>query len=143
MISHSFLKRASMSGGIVGVILVDQLSKIWATSLGWSSLNSGIAFGVAPELGLVVSGLGLFLVGWWLWRNVNQETLYSAVILGMVLGGGISNLLDRVRLGGVQDWLVVPVVGMRNNVADYAIVLGLIVWVGMRLSYFSKTTTYD
>jgi len=48
---------------------------------------------------------------------------------GIFFGAGISNIVDRLFFGGVRDWLLIPVVGWRNNVADYLlfVVVGIIV----------------
>lgn len=49
----------------------------------------------------------------------------------------MSNLLDRLVYGGVRDWLTVPVLGLKNNLADWAIV-GAIVWYGIMLKRLSE-----
>lgn len=41
-------------------------------------------------------------VAWWLWRERQRP---EAVALGLVLGGAAGNILDRVRLGYVADFL--------------------------------------
>ncbi len=41
-------------------------------------------------------------VAWWLWR---ERVRADAVALGLVLGGALGNILDRVRLGYVADFL--------------------------------------
>lgn len=52
------------------------------------------------------------------------------IILGLFQGGAVSNVLDRLVYGGVRDWLAVPILGLRNNFADWAIVIAL-VWYGI------------
>ena len=49
--------------------------------------------------------------------------------LGLVLGGAIGNIIDRVRLGAVADFFDFDLIFMRwpaFNVADMAIVCGVI-----------------
>lgn len=48
----------------------------------------------------------------------------SQLGLGFALGGAISNLADRIRKGGIIDFIGVPAWGL-SNLADIAIVLGL------------------
>lgn len=52
---------------------------------------------------------------WWGW-----------VANGAVLGGGGSNVLDRFLSGAVRDPLRIPFTSLHNNLADYAIFLGVI-----------------
>ena len=51
------------------------------------------------------------------------------IVRGLFLGGAMSNIMDRLVIGGVRDWLPVPVLGLRNNLADWAIVGALIIFL--------------
>jgi signal peptidase II len=55
-----------------------------------------------------------------------------AVSVALIVGGGFSNLIDRVRYGGyVVDFLNVGIGSLRTgifNVADMAIMVGVVVW---------------
>jgi signal peptidase II len=53
----------------------------------------------------------------------------GAVALGAVAGGAISNLIDRVRLGSVVDFIEVHLWPTDFNLADTAIRLGVVVFV--------------
>lgn len=62
-------------------------------------------------------------------RNLSRNDLQTAVALSMILGGAIGNLIDRVRLGYVVDFIQLyyktwswPVF----NIADSAIMIGAI-----------------
>jgi signal peptidase II len=50
----------------------------------------------------------------------------------LIVGGGVSNLIDRLRYGGyVVDFLNVGIGSLRTgifNVADMAIMAGVIIW---------------
>jgi signal peptidase II len=55
------------------------------------------------------------------------------VVLGMILGGTLGNLIDRIRLGYVTDFISVGIGDLRWptwNVADASLVVGIIVLVG-------------
>jgi lipoprotein signal peptidase len=110
----------------VFVIFLDQLTKFVA---GWQGrgviLNSGISLGlgsqVPPMLTTAVLALVWIFLAWGgrqLWRN-------HPVAGALILGGGFSNLIDRLLLGGVRDWLLLPLTGLTNNLADWALFVGL------------------
>ena len=126
------------------VVLIDQLTKSWALTrldggrdidvLGGFvtfrlTLNPGGAFGLGrrfPEFFLIATIVVIVLLVAWLGRT--RESSMS-IPLGLVLGGGIGNLIDRaVRdLGGrVVDFVDLgwwPVF----NVADSCIVIGVLI----------------
>lgn len=92
--------------------------------------NTGAAFGlfqahsgVFVVLSIIVASLILYLN----YRWVNKGTLVTCV-LALIVGGAIGNLIDRIRLGYVVDFLdfrIWPVF----NVADSAISIGTIVLI--------------
>lgn len=110
-----------MLGFLVGV---DQTSKLWANHQGWAVINRGISF---SWLSGQISWLGILVLiaagGFWWWRLLPKQR--PAVIL--ILAGAISNLIDRIVWGGVVDWLPIPFLGLKNNLADWAIFIG--VWL--------------
>ena len=127
---------------IMGAVLIaDQLTKqlvVLTMSPGQSVPNSGLfrfthlintgsAFGFFPNqtLFLIIAsfvGIGVLLV-FYRTHPVNSTLLH--ISLGLQLGGATGNLVDRVRLGYVVDFIDVgawPVF----NLADSAIVVGLL-----------------
>ena len=69
--------------------------------------NSGIAFGLFSSATAVVAVLTAIAVGWMLVffaRDGARHPVLPAA-LGMLIGGSVSNLADRVRLGHVTDFL--------------------------------------
>jgi signal peptidase II len=69
--------------------------------------NSGIAFGLFPTATSVVIALTAVAVAWMLvfFARSGARHPILPVALGFLLGGSISNLVDRVRLGYVTDFL--------------------------------------
>ena len=69
--------------------------------------NSGIAFGLFASATAVVIVLTTIAVGWMLvfFARSGQRHPVLPVALGLVIGGSVSNLIDRVRLGHVTDFL--------------------------------------
>ena len=93
--------------------------------------NSGIAFGLfASRTGLVV-GVTAVAVGLMLWFFARSGRRHPVlpVALGLVLGGSIANLIDRVRLGHVTDFLDL-VAWPAFNLADTFIVVGVAILFG-------------
>jgi signal peptidase II len=70
----------------------------------------------------------------WLWRERNRADVAA---LGLVLGGAIGNILDRVRFGYVVDFLDLHFGAFRPflvfNVADAAITIGVVILLGRAL----------
>jgi signal peptidase II len=90
--------------------------------------NSGIAFGLFSSATALVIVLTAVAVAWMLVFFARSGARHPVlpVALGLVIGGSVSNLLDRVRLGHVTDFL-----DLRNwpafNLADSFIVIGVAV----------------
>ena len=90
--------------------------------------NSGIAFGLfASRTTLVigVTGVAVGLMIWFFARSGKRHPLLP-VALGLVLGGSVSNLIDRIRLGHVTDFLDFSA-WPAFNLADTFIVVGVAV----------------
>ena len=129
------------------LLAADQLSKAWIVhtvhlqdegsipltpflSLTWVQ-NRGISMGLL-NLGdtgrwpiTIITAAIAVAVAWWLARERNRT---DALALGSILGGALGNIVDRVRLGYVVDFVHLHV-GYRSfyvfNVADAAITLGV------------------
>ena len=94
--------------------------------------NPGISYGLLPAHGVAGTGiLAIFSLaavaglGWWLW-HAGRGLLAAA--LGLVIGGAIGNLIDRLIYGRVADFFHFYVRGYDwyvFNVADCAITLGV------------------
>ena len=89
--------------------------------------NTGAAFGIFAGRVWLLSALALAVASGFVavyWNDLHSSWLLR-LSLGMVLGGAIGNLLDRIRLGHVIDFLAVGTFP-RFNIADSAITIGLI-----------------
>jgi signal peptidase II len=89
--------------------------------------NSGIAFGLFASATSVVILLTAVAVTWMLYFFARSGSRHPVlpVALGLVIGGSVSNLIDRVRLGHVTDFLDVRY-WPAFNLADTFIVIGVI-----------------
>ena len=130
------------------VIAADQLSKQWIRS-GldlWQSLpetglfrlthihNHGAAFGLFQDQSfpLTIVALTVFItllvfVFFFYRRFPFLDDKLGKPTLGLVLGGTAGNLVDRLRLGYVTDFIDIGI-WPAFNIADSAIVIGLIIF---------------
>jgi len=88
--------------------------------------NSGIAFGLFASATSIVILLTGLAVAWMLYFFARSGSRHPVlpVALGLVIGGSVSNLIDRVRLGHVTDFLDFKY-WPAFNLADTFIVVGV------------------
>jgi len=97
--------------------------------------NSGIAFGLFPDATAAVIVLTTVAVAWMLvfFARAGARHPVLPVALGLLLGGSISNLADRLRLGHVTDFLDLRY-WPAFNIADVCIIVGVVLLVGTMLA---------
>lgn len=129
------------------VVIADQLSKAWIVSLfadrtpvlpltGFFNLvrvgNYGMSFGLFNREGapgaIIFTVLALVIVaGLVVWLRRSREPLL-AIAIGLVIGGALGNVIDRLRWGAVVDFLDFHLGAWHwpaFNVADAAICIGV------------------
>lgn len=134
------------------VVVVDQVTKAWlvanvaqgevlnvvgdAVRLVYHQ-NSGALFGLFRDqailFGLISIGVIALIVGY---HARSGRSLYLSVALGFLLGGAVGNLIDRLRLGYVVDFVDVGIGDLRFytfNVADSSISTAIVLLVGVAL----------
>jgi signal peptidase II len=137
---------AAVAGAAIGA---DQLTKqIVSAQLGLGSeihvlgpfsihhvQNSGIAFGLFSSATAIVIALTTIAVGWMLlfFARAGARHPILPAALGLVIGGSVSNLVDRVRLGHVTDFLDLRF-WPAFNLADSFIVIGVAVLLASLLA---------
>ena len=106
--------------------------------------NRGVNFGLFADFDMrwvLVAVAILITVGVlvWLWRSGGTKWAYLAG--GVLIGGALGNVVDRVIYGAVADFLNMSCCGFENpfsyNVADIAVftgAIGLIVFTGEKKS---------
>jgi signal peptidase II len=90
------------------------------------SHNRGVAFGIAGGAGLrlvLVTVVALALIGFLFARDPQRRGMWVAV--GLLGGGAIGNLADRVRADAVTDYIDLPS-WPPFNLADMAITAGVL-----------------
>jgi signal peptidase II len=122
------------------IFVVDQLLKSWIVSqydvnvavpiVGdsvriWLSHNTGALFGLFRDQALIFAAFSLGVIGIIVWYEARAgRSLLVTLALGLLLGGALGNLADRLRLGYVVDFMDIGIGTWRwytFNVADAAI----------------------
>ena len=133
---------------VATIVVVDQLSKHWALnrlsgnrtidvvgSLRFNlAFNKGMAFSQATGAGPIIGALGfVVIIAIVLWLRRSAQGL-AAIAAGMIVGGAIGNLVDRLLRG--DAWLRGAVVDFVDlqwfpifNVADSAISVGAMLMI--------------
>ena len=114
------------------------MKKWWRVSLGIILLDQTVKFIVLkyfPNLAVVNRGVSFGLLASDLWFLVNLMIVLGLIVLlkgswakGLIIGGAVSNVLDRLIRGAVIDYLhlgILPVF----NLGDVSICLGVIILV--------------
>lgn len=133
------------------VILLDQISKLWV----FNTFAAGEAIAITPFFNLVLvfnpgaafsfladhagwqrwffAAIALGISGWIVWqlRALRPHTWFS-LGLALIMGGALGNLIDRLWLGMVIDFVDLHVAGWHwpaFNIADSAVCIGAFLYV--------------
>ncbi|MFT4305100.1 MAG: signal peptidase II [Candidatus Woesearchaeota archaeon] len=115
------------------IIILDQLTKIITKNIDFEifsffgfiyTTNTGAAFGIFKEQTTLILFLSIMIIGALIYfiPQIEKENYLGYSLL---LGGAIGNLIDRIFLGYVRDFISIwiwPVF----NIADIAISIGII-----------------
>jgi signal peptidase II len=140
-VTSPVVKRAAFLGAAAVVVSLDQATKgvvrgtlergeswpdpDWPLKIRHIT-NSGAAFGILQDQTIfliVMAFVGLAAI-YLYYRNPPFDHWVASVAIGMMLGGALGNLIDRVRLGHVTDFID-PMRYPAFNVADSSIFLGV------------------
>lgn len=137
----------------VAVVLLDRITKGWVLAalpnvgdrmsvvgdyvriVHWR--NTGALFGLLPDTAPVFAIVSFAVAGLIVWyhRTAGRGILVT-VALGLLLGGAIGNLIDRLFLKSVVDFVDVGVGTLRFytfNIADAGISTAIVLLLGMAL----------
>jgi len=126
------------------VVALDQIAKRWVQStvppgeensvfLGVQIvhvMNRGVAFGALSGNPIVIIVVLAALAGLIVWFALHSRWRYVWIPTGLLLGGALGNIIDRVRDGAVTDFVKLPL-WPAFNIADMAITFGVLalLWV--------------
>jgi signal peptidase II len=89
--------------------------------------NHGVAFGLLPgHQDAVTALITIALLGLLVYfaRHTSQPLIWLPT--GMLIGGGLGNIIDRLRDGSVTDFIKLPLGWPPFNLADSSITLGIV-----------------
>ncbi len=92
--------------------------------------NHGVAFGFLPGDHLVVTiviALALLALLVYFARNATRPLIWLPT--GMLIGGALGNIIDRLREGSVTDFIKLPLGWPPFNLADTSITLGVLILI--------------
>lgn len=109
------------------LVLFDQVSKLFASFLLTTSCNKGIIFGIFSG-GIFNSVAPLAVLLFLVYFLSGEKDRLTAMSLILIIGGGVSNLLDRIFLGCVRDFISIGF-WPSFNIADSAITMGVLLLI--------------
>jgi signal peptidase II len=138
-------------GFAILIVIIDQLTKAWVLSdldlreLGrvsvWPPIlyftwveNRGVSFGLFGDGSArwMLSGFSVVVAGVLAWWALKADRRLLVTSIGLIMGGAIGNVIDRIRFGFVVDFLDFSGTGFFPwvfNVADSAITIGVILLI--------------
>ena len=134
------------------IVLFDQLTKfliygtasrsiignfLWFTS----TPNTGVAFGLFSGNSWIFIITSLIASGFLIWLVLSKKffvSKFEKFTLATILGGTISNVIDRIIFGYVRDFIYLKFINFAIfNIADMAITIGaILLCVGIVISSF-------
>ncbi|MCZ0811186.1 MAG: signal peptidase II [Pseudomonadota bacterium] len=143
--------RVVLRAGLL-TLLLDQVTKYWIVHalnlrelgsldvfppylnlrMAWNyGINFGLMSGGNPVMRWVLIAVALLISGlvlWWVHRD--QGGRWQMLSAGLLIGGAIGNVIDRLLYGAVADFINMSCCGINNpfafNVADIAVFAGAI-----------------
>ncbi|MBD3366770.1 MAG: signal peptidase II [Candidatus Eisenbacteria bacterium] len=127
VVSDQMVKRV-----VVDVLGMGEIRNVWGTFLRLTRTeNTGAAFGIFRGQStwfIVISALAAAAIIFFR-REIARMQAMHQLAFGLILGGALGNLIDRVRIGAVIDYLDIGVGTTRwpaFNIADSAITIGVV-----------------
>lgn len=111
---------------VISCIILEHVSRVAFSEFVTFGFNYGAAFGIFDTRPGVALLLSVIACGWILLVLIFTDLTYTAKIgLAIMLGGALSNLLEKIFLGYVIDWIYFPFLpDLKFNVADIEISTG-------------------
>lgn len=158
------LKPGALVVGVVAIIILalDQLTKyLVVQNIGmgnaWHPIptldflrivgtyNTGTACGYFPQLSIVFTFAPFLILAAviWFYRSQTKPSWLLSLAIGLIIGGAVGNLLDRLRMGYVVDFVQVgtfPIFNVADAAVSTAVVL-MLLWSLREESHASQTAS--
>jgi len=111
-------------GGVVRILLVENTGA-------FLSLGGRLAESVRFAVFVVLVGAALVAGAVWLFRGAGGRPFGESAGVALIVGGGIGNVIDRIARGRVVDFVQLRLGPLHTgvfNLADAAIVAGIVIW---------------
>jgi len=118
---------------------IDVLPPVLNFRMAWNyGVNFGLFSGASDAMRWVLITIALIISAWVMWWIRSERGNWKAEVAGgLLVGGALGNVIDRIAYGAVADFLNMSCCGIENpyafNVADIAIfagALGLVIFAG-------------
>lgn len=106
------------------ILLVDQASKAMFVT----SCNEGIAFSLLSSWGTFNILVTIIFLGFCLYFFFKERRFRHSLLLALIIGGGVSNLVDRLIFGCVRDFIDFKI-WPSFNFADSVVTVGVLILV--------------
>ncbi len=143
------MRRVFITAGIV--LVLDQLTKLFVVQIlnlrergeidalaplvnlrmAWNrGINFGLMAGDSDVMRWVLIAVALAITAWVIWWMRSETRAVAHIAGGLLVGGAVGNVIDRIVYGAVADFLNISCCGIENpysfNVADISIFVGAI-----------------
>ncbi len=112
-------------------LVIDVLPPFLVFQMAWNrGVNFGLLAGDGDLTRWLLIAVALAISGWVLWWMRRETRALALISAGLLVGGAVGNVVDRVIYGAVADFLNMSCCGFQNpysfNVADISIFLGAV-----------------
>ncbi len=114
------------------VLSIDVLPPYLNLRMAWNNgINFGLFSGDSPATRWILIGLAIAIsIGVLFWMRRAEGGRWQFIAAGLLVGGALGNVIDRVLYGAVADFLNMSCCGFSNpfsfNIADISIFLGAV-----------------
>lgn len=102
--------------------------------------NRGVAFGMFKDMRWVFVTITVLIIAFLIYLICTKKETSKLFVIssGLVIGGGIGNVIDRIYYGFVVDYLQLSFFSPVCNFADYCITVGTVM-LAIYLIFFSES----
>ncbi|MDJ0627816.1 MAG: signal peptidase II [Rhodobacter sp.] len=113
------------------VLVIDVLPPLLVLQMAWNrGVNFGLFAGDGDLTRWLLIAIALIISGWVLWWMRRETRPLARISAGLLVGGAVGNVVDRLIYGAVADFLNMSCCGIDNpysfNVADISIFIGAV-----------------